>query len=96
MDGKVGAVVGTHTHVQTADERILPGGTAYITDVGMTGAMDSVIGFKKEVALRRFLTQLPMRYEPAEEDLWLCGVVVDLDEGTGRALKIIRLREKLR
>ena len=96
LDGKVGVVVGTHTHVQTADERILPGGTAYITDVGMTGAMDSVIGFKKEVALRRFLTQLPMRYEPAEEDLWLCGVVVDLDEGTGRALKIIRLREKLR
>ncbi len=95
LDGKVSAVVGTHTHVQTSDERVLPGGTAYITDVGMTGAMDSVIGFKKETALRRFLTQLPMRYEPAEGDVWLCGVVVDVDEETGRALKIVRVRERL-
>ena len=81
--------------MQTSDERVLPGGTAYITDVGMTGAMDSVIGFKKETALRRFLTQLPMRYEPAEGDVWLCGVVVDVDEETGRALKIVRVRERL-
>jgi len=93
LDGKVSAVVGTHTHVQTSDERVLSKGTAYITDVGMTGAMDSVIGFKKEVALRRFLTQLPMRYEPAEGDVWLCGVAVDVDEGTGRAVSIVRIRE---
>ena len=91
-DGKVGAVVGTHTHVQTADERLLPNGTAYITDVGMTGPYDSVIGVCKERVLHRFLTMLPTRHEVAKEDVILCAVVLHLDNRTGKALSIRRLR----
>jgi metallophosphoesterase (TIGR00282 family) len=79
LDGRVSAVIGTHTHVQTADERILPGGTAYITDAGMTGPHDSVIGIKKKPVLDRFLTQLPSRFETATGDVKLCGVIVDVD-----------------
>lgn len=92
LDGKVSAVLGTHTHVQTADERILPGGTAYISDVGMTGPFDSIIGIQKEPAMKRFLTQLPARFEVAKGDVHLNGVLVDIDPDTGRALAIERLQ----
>ncbi len=93
LDGQVTAVVGTHTHVQTADERVLPEGTAYITDAGMTGPHDSVIGSKKAPIIGRFLNQMPVRFEPADGDVKLCGVIVDLDETTGKALDIQRLRQ---
>ncbi len=92
LDGRVTAVVGTHTHVQTADERILPGGTAYITDLGMTGAYDSVIGIEKELALKKFLTGMPVRFATAKRDPRLCGVVVQVDETTGRASSIERFQ----
>jgi len=91
LDGRVSAVVGTHTHVQTADERVLPSGTAYITDAGMTGSFDSVLGIKKEVALERFLTLLPNRYDVAKGDVRLQGVLIDIDDTTGRGLSIERL-----
>lgn len=95
LDGLVSAVVGTHTHVQTADERILPKKTAYITDLGMTGPHDSVIGRKVEQILTRFITQLPTRFEMAEENIQLQGAIVDIDEKTGQARSIERVREKL-
>ena len=87
LDGQVSAVIGTHTHVRTADAKILPGGTAYITDAGMCGPRDSVIGVKKELVLERFLTQLPVRFEVADGNVWLEGVVVEIGED-GRALRI--------
>ena len=92
MDGKVSAVLGTHTHVQTADNEILPGGTAYMTDVGMTGPHDSVIGAKKDPAIHRFINQMPVRFEPATGDIKLCGALIDVDERSGRAQHIERLR----
>ena len=92
IDGKVSAVLGTHTHVQTADEGILPHGTAYITDVGMTGPHDSVIGSKKGPAIFRFMNQMPVRFTPATGDIKFCGVLLDIDERTGRAQHIERLR----
>jgi metallophosphoesterase (TIGR00282 family) len=91
IDGRASAVIGTHTHVQTADEQILPGGTAYITDVGMTGPHDSVIGVQSEIVIQRFLTGLPARFEPAEGGLRLQAVVVDIDEAGGRASSIERI-----
>jgi len=91
LDGRVSAVVGTHTHVQTADERVLPRGTAYITDAGMTGSFDSVLGIKKEVALERFLTLLPNRFDVAQGDIRLQGVLIDIDDTTGRGLSVKRL-----
>jgi 2',3'-cyclic-nucleotide 2'-phosphodiesterase len=91
LDGKVTAVVGTHTHVQTADERILPKGTAYLTDVGMTGPHDSIIGVEVSAALNRFLTALPQKFETATGNPRLNAVVVDADELTGRATHIERL-----
>jgi metallophosphoesterase (TIGR00282 family) len=91
LDGKVTAVVGTHTHVQTADERVLPGGTAYITDVGMTGPHDSIIGVEKSAALGRFLSGLPARFEAATGDPKLHAVVISADAGTGKATAIRRL-----
>jgi hypothetical protein len=91
LDGHVSAVIGTHTHVQTADERILPGGTAYITDVGMTGPSDSVIGMKKEVAIKRFIRQIPFRFEPAEGNAHFCGLIIKIDRQTGKALSVERL-----
>ncbi len=91
LDGKVSAVIGTHTHVQTADERILPQGTAYITDIGMTGSFDSVIGVKKEIILERFLTQVPVHLEVAKEDVALQGVIIEVDENTSKALSIKRI-----
>ncbi|MCQ9208288.1 MAG: TIGR00282 family metallophosphoesterase [Omnitrophica bacterium] len=95
LDGTVSAVLGTHTHVQTADEQILPAGTAYITDLGMTGPYDSVIGRKKEQILTRFLTQMPVRFEMAQDKVELHGVVLDIDEKTGKARSIERIQEKL-
>jgi metallophosphoesterase (TIGR00282 family) len=92
MDGKVSAVLGTHTHVQTADEHVLPQGTAYITDAGMTGPHDSVIGAEKEAAVGRFLNRMPVRFEPASGDVKLCGALIDVDETTGKAQHIERLR----
>jgi hypothetical protein len=91
LDGRVSAVIGTHTHVPTADEKILPKGTAYITDVGMTGPYDSVIGNSFEGVMRRFLTGLPTRLEVAEGDVRLCGAVLDIDESSGRARSLQRL-----
>ena len=91
LDGRVTAVIGTHTHVQSADARILPGGTAYITDVGMTGAHDSVIGVDKRVILNRFLTGMPGRFDTASGDPRLHAVIVTADTATGRATRIERL-----
>jgi len=90
-DGRVTAVLGTHTHVPTADERVLPGGTAFITDVGMTGPWDSVIGMDKRVVLERFLTQRPLRLTPASGDVRLCAVLLEADPDSGRALAIRRI-----
>jgi metallophosphoesterase (TIGR00282 family) len=90
LDGQVTAVLGTHTHVQTADEEILPQGTAYISDVGMTGPFDSVIGIKKDEILTRFLTQIPNKFDVAKGDVRLQGVVLDIDELTGRSRAIER------
>jgi metallophosphoesterase (TIGR00282 family) len=91
LDGRVAAVLGTHTHVQTADTRILPGGTAYVTDVGMTGPHDSIIGMARAGVLARFVTGLPTRMEPASENPRLQAVVVDADERTGLARDIVRV-----
>jgi metallophosphoesterase (TIGR00282 family) len=91
LDGRVSAVVGTHTHIPTADERVLPKGTAYITDVGMTGPYDSVIGVQKELVVGKFLSNMPVRFEPATGDVRLCAVIVDCDDATGRAQTIQRL-----
>ena len=94
LDGKVSAVVGTHTHVQTADEQILPGGTAYITDLGMTGPYDSVIGVQSQLVISRFVRGLPIRYHTASENARLHGVVVEIDERSGKAVSVERLRVK--
>jgi len=90
LDGRVSAVMGTHTHVPTADTRILPGGTAYQTDVGMTGPYDSVIGIRKEIAFERFLTGLPIRMEAAKAAAELHSVILEIDEHTGKALSLRR------
>lgn len=91
LDGRVSAVAGTHTHVQTADERVLPEGTAYVTDIGMTGPFNSVIGVKKELVLQKFLTQMPVRFEVAGGPYQFNAVVVEIDEETGKALSIERI-----
>lgn len=94
LDGRVSSVTGTHTHVMTADEEILPGGTAYLTDIGMTGCIASVIGVKKEIAIKRFLTSAPARFEGAEDlPYWFQGVVVSVEPLTGKATKIERIRQ---
>ena len=95
LDGRVSAVLGTHTHVPTADERILPNGTAFQTDVGMTGAYDSVIGFRPDEALHRFLMNTPRKLEVAKRDIRMSGAMVDIDESTGRASRIVRIHEKV-
>jgi len=92
LDGRVSAVYGTHTHIQTADERILPGGTAFITDLGMCGPFDSVIGMEKEVVINGFISQLPRKFEVAQENAVLQGVIVDVDSQSGKAREIRRLR----
>lgn len=93
LDGKVSAVFGTHTHVQTADERILPQGTAYITDVGMCGPSDSVIGVEREPIIRRFLSGMPERFEPASGPVRVCGILLDITEENGKARSIQRIQE---
>jgi metallophosphoesterase (TIGR00282 family) len=95
LAGRVSAVIGTHTHVQTADERILPGGTGYITDIGMTGPVDSVIGMKKEIILERFLSQRPQPFKVASQNIQLQGVVLKLDS-QGRCLELHRLQLPLK
>jgi len=95
LAGRVGAVIGTHTHVQTADETILPGGTAYLTDAGMTGPHSSVIGVKKEAVLERFLSGRPVRFEAAKRGLRLEGVVVSLEAERGSATNILRIQQVL-
>lgn len=92
LDGRVSAVIGTHTHVQTADEKILPNGTAYITDAGMTGPINSVIGIKKELALQKFLTKIPKKFEMAGGEGQFNGVIVDIEENSGIAKGIKRLQ----
>jgi 2',3'-cyclic-nucleotide 2'-phosphodiesterase len=92
LDGRASIVYGSHTHVQTADERILPGGTAYITDVGMCGPLDSVIGMERESVIKGFLTQLPRQFEVAQDNVVLQGIIVDVDDKTGKAQEIRRLR----
>jgi len=91
LDGRVSAVLGTHTHVPTADERVLPGGTAFVTDVGMTGPYEGVIGFRAERVLQRFLLQTPTTFEVAKRDVRLAAALVEVDEVTGRARSIERL-----
>lgn len=95
MDGLASLVIGTHTHVPTADERVLPGGTAYCTDIGMTGPFDSVIGVEKAAAINRFVTGLPTKFKPAGKDVRLCGVIVELDDATGKAIEIRRVMERI-
>lgn len=95
LDGTVSAVIGTHTHVQTADEAILPQGTAYISDAGMTGAFDSILGIRKEDAIERFLAVRPIKFEVARKDIRLQGVVIDIDNETGKSLAISRVSVKL-
>jgi metallophosphoesterase (TIGR00282 family) len=94
VDGRASLVFGTHTHVQTADERILPGGTGYLTDLGMTGPEDSVIGIAKEIVIRRFLSRMPVRFEVAESAAVLCGLVAELDPSSGKTLSVKRVQER--
>lgn len=91
LDGKVSAVIGTHTHVQTADERILTNGTGYMTDCGMTGPYDSVIGMKTDAAINRFLYQTPQKYQTATDNVHLCGVFIKVDSNTGKCIEIERI-----
>ena len=95
LDGRASAVLGSHTHIQTADERVLPRGTAYITDVGMCGPWDSVIGLRKENAIERFLTQRHAPFDLAQGDVRLQGAVVEIDDQTGRARRVVRIQERL-
>ncbi|MDC3416327.1 TIGR00282 family metallophosphoesterase [Aquibacillus salsiterrae] len=92
LDGKVSAVIGTHTHIQTADERVLPKGTAYLTDVGMTGPYDTILGMEKEAVIKKFLTSLPVRFEvPKDGRTQLSAVIIDIDQNSGQANKIERV-----
>lgn len=95
LDGRVTAVVGTHTHVPTADARVLPGGTAYITDVGMTGARGGVLGIRREQAIQSMATRMPVRFEASDEDLWLQGAVIEGAAEPRRAVSIAGLQEPL-
>ena len=94
LDGRVSAVIGSHTHIPTADERILPKGTAYQTDAGMTGPFDSVVGVIRDDVIHRFLTQLPARFEAASQDARLNAVIIDVDAATGKARKIERIQKQ--
>lgn len=95
LDGRVSAVIGTHTHVQTADKRILPGGTGYVTDAGMTGSIDSVIGMDKKAVLERFITMLPQKYEVGKENVEAQGVLLKIDSFTKKCLEIETIKEKI-
>ncbi|HHV17580.1 MAG TPA: TIGR00282 family metallophosphoesterase [Thermoanaerobacterales bacterium] len=93
LDGRVSLVAGTHTHVQTADEKVLTNGTAYITDIGMTGPSNSVLGIDKNKVINKFITQIPVRFEVAKGPAEINGILVDINESTGKAVKIQRIRE---
>ena len=93
LDGHITALCGTHTHVQTADEKIFPGGTAYITDLGMVGPSDSVLGVDAKLVIKKFLTRMPVRFEVAKGPVEVQGVVVEIDENTGKAFSIKRINE---
>jgi metallophosphoesterase (TIGR00282 family) len=93
LDGSVSAVIGTHTHVQTADEQIFPGGTAYLSDAGFTGPQESVLGREIEPVIKRFLTNTPQRFAVAKDRVFLQGAIVEIDDATGRALRIQRVSE---
>ena len=95
LDGRVSAVVGTHTHVQTADERVLPEGTAYITDLGMTGPFDSVIGVRKERALQKLTTRIPAKFVTAEDDVRINAAVITIDRESGLARRIKRIHHRV-
>ena len=95
LDGRVSAVVGTHTHVQTADEQIFPGGTAYLSDAGFTGPHDGVLGREVEPVIRRFITSMPQRFDVAKNRVMLHGVIVRVDDTTGKALNLQRVSELL-
>jgi calcineurin-like phosphoesterase len=95
LDGKVSAVVGTHTHVQTADERILPGGTAFLCDAGMCGPLDSILGRKADAVVQKFLDALPSQFPIARGPVQVCGALVEIDPVTGRAASISRFRQVL-
>lgn len=95
LDGKVAAVLGTHTHIQTADEKILPNGTGYITDAGMVGPADSVIGMDKVAVLERFITQMPQKFEVGKNDIEIQGVIVTIDSDSKKCIKIERIKEKI-
>ena len=95
LDGRVSAVVGTHTHVQTADEQIFPHGTAYLTDAGFTGPHDGVLGRETEPVIRKFLTGMPQRFEVAKNRVLLHGAVIEIDDASGRAIKIQRVSEAM-
>lgn len=95
LDGKVTAVIGTHTHVQTADEQILPQGTAYITDIGMAGPLDSILGIKKDLIINRFITQMPVKFEVARGATILGACIIEVDSSNGKAQNIVRLQEYL-
>jgi 2',3'-cyclic-nucleotide 2'-phosphodiesterase len=95
LDGRVSAVLGTHTHVATADETVRPGGTAYQTDVGMTGAYEGVIGFARDRVIEKFLAQTPKSFETAKRDIRLCGALVGVDEETGRASAVERIEVRV-
>ena len=95
LDGKVACIYGTHTHVQTADETILPKGSAYITDIGMTGAVHSVLGVSKEIIINRFLTSLPQKFEHANGKAKLCGIILTIDENTNKCTNIKRINYSL-
>jgi metallophosphoesterase (TIGR00282 family) len=93
-DGRASLVFGTHTHVQTADEGILKGGTGYVTDLGMTGPEDSVIGVAKEIIIERFLAHLPARYDVPDHPARLCGIIAEIDDRTGKTIRIARIQEQ--
>ncbi|MDD5108331.1 MAG: TIGR00282 family metallophosphoesterase [Candidatus Omnitrophica bacterium] len=95
LDGKVSAILGTHTHIQTADDKILPKGTAYLTDAGMTGPYDSVIGRRVEDVLTRFLSSIPVKFEVAQENIQLHGALIEINDNTGKAISILRVQKKL-
>lgn len=92
FDGRINVIFGTHTHVPTADERILPRGSGYITDLGMTGPYDSVLGVKKEIVIEKFISRLPVRFETADGDITMCAAVFDIDSESGRTVSVTRLK----
>jgi calcineurin-like phosphoesterase len=95
LDGQVSAVIGTHTHVPTADARILPAGTGFITDVGMCGPRDSVLGVRTDIVIERFLTWMPVKFEPATGPVVVSAVVLEIDETSGRTVQLLHVEEEV-